>query len=78
MVQDDGEDGLGAAGVLDGLRGEEEVAVVCCGCVVCAVEGCFLAGAGCFAGPFEEKDYAVDGAGGGWVSLRFVDITRGI
>jgi hypothetical protein len=54
---------LGAAGVLDGLRGEEEVFWGCL--VVGSVEGGGGVGgtAGCFAGPFEEEDYAVDGSG---------------
>lgn len=58
MVEDYGEDGLCAAGVLDCLGCEEDV--VLCGClVVCSVKWCFCAGAGGFAGPFEEEDDAV-------------------
>lgn len=65
VVEDYGEDGLRAAGVLDGLGCEEDV--LRCGWVVDSVEGGFGAGAGCFAGPFEEEDYAVDGAVGGGI-----------
>jgi hypothetical protein len=60
VVEDYGEDGLCAAGVLDCLRGEEEV--VCGGLVVGSVQRGFGACAGCFACPFEEEDYAVDWA----------------
>lgn len=60
MVEDYGEDGLGAAGVLDCLCGEEEV--VCGGLVVGSVEGGFGTCARGFACPFEEEDYAVDWA----------------
>ena len=50
-----------AAGVLDGLGGEEEGGVGCClvGSVLRGGGGCW--GVGC-AEVFEEEDYAVDGA----------------
>lgn len=62
MVEDDGENGLGSAGVLDGLRGEEE-AVVCGRAVVGAVLGTG-GGAGLAADPFEEEYDAVDWTNG--------------
>lgn len=62
FVEEDGEEGLGPAGVLDGLGGEEE------GfggrVVVGAVEGLVLGSGGVGGWVFEEKDYAVDGAVG--------------
>lgn len=61
MVQDYGEDSLGAAGVLDGLGGEEEV-VGWGGDVGAVLGGCWGGGGGGFAEPFEEENYAVDGA----------------
>ena len=50
-----------AAGVLDGLGGEEEGGVWCClvGSVLRGGGGCWGVG---FAEVFEEEDYAVDGA----------------
>jgi hypothetical protein len=59
LVEQDAEQGLRAAGVLDGLRGEEE-----------ALRGIFVEGAverlvagvvGCVGGELEEEDDAVDG-----------------
>lgn len=49
-----------AAGVLDGLGGEEEGGVGCClvGSVLRGGGGCWGVG---FAEVFEEEDYAVDG-----------------
>lgn len=63
LVEDHGEDGLRAAGVLDRLGGEEEP-VVCCFAVVRAVLR-DVGVARLAAGPFEEEDYAVHGAVGG-------------
>lgn len=59
MVEDYGEDGLGAAGVLDSLGREEDV-VFGGSRIVASIEGGFGACAGCFTGPFEEEDDAVD------------------
>ena len=61
LIQDDGKDSLGAAGVLDGLGGEEEVFRwgCCVGAVLGGRGGCRGGG---FAEPFEEEDDAVDGA----------------
>jgi hypothetical protein len=59
VVEDDGEDGLSAAGVLDCLGGEKDV-VFCGGWIVASIDRSFVACAGCFTGPFEEEDYAVD------------------
>jgi len=61
LVKADGEDGLGAAGVLDGLGGKEEVFGWGC-CVGAVLGGCGGCGGGGFTEPFEEEDYAVDGA----------------
>lgn len=59
MVEDDGENGLRAARVLDGLGSEEE-AVVSGGGVVGTVLGS-VGSLGLAADPFEEEDDAVDG-----------------
>lgn len=61
MVEDDGEDGLGTTGVLDGLRGEKDL--LGGGLVVGPVEGSFGTSTGCFASPFEEENDTVDGSG---------------
>lgn len=62
MVQDDGEDGLRAAGVLDRLGREEEAPFVGGRGVVGPVRGGGGVGALGAGYPFEEEDYAVDGA----------------
>lgn len=55
LVEEDGEEGLGAACVLDDLVGEEEG--VCCGVVESAVVGVGGVGGGGFVGGvFEEED----------------------
>lgn len=59
MVEDYGEDGLCAAGVLDCLGGEEDI-VFFGGGIIAAIERGFGACAGCFTCPFKEEDYAVD------------------
>ena len=60
LVENDGENGLCPAGVLDRLRGEKH-ALLRGGVVVGAVlGGCRRGGFGLVAGPFEEEDYAVD------------------
>jgi hypothetical protein len=59
VVEDYGEDGLGAAGVLDCLGREEDV-VFGGGGIVASIKGGFGSCAGCFTGPFEEENYAVD------------------
>ena len=62
MVEDHGENGLGAACVLDGLGGEEEALLVGGGGVVGAVlRGGGLGGVVGAGDVFEEEDYAVDG-----------------
>lgn len=61
VIQDDGENGLRAAGVLNRLRGEEEAFFLGGGGVVGPVEG--RGGVTLGAGhPFEEENDAVDGA----------------
>lgn len=60
LVEDYGEDGLRAAGVLDCLGREEEV--LWRGFVVRSVYGGFGCCRGLVAEVFEEEDYAVDGA----------------
>lgn len=61
-VQDDAEEGLGAASVLDGLVGEEDA--VGGGFVVGAIVGGGSAGVGAVGGELEEEDDAVYGVEG--------------
>lgn len=62
FVEEYGEEGLCAAGILDGLRGKEEV--LGGGVVVFAVFGSAGGVGGLADGVFEEKDYAVEGREG--------------
>ena len=60
MVEDYRKDGLRAAGILDCLRGEEDV-VLCSCLIIGAVDRGLGSGTSCFTSPFEKENNAVDG-----------------
>lgn len=62
MIEDNGENGLRAAGVLDCLRCEEKAVFWGGGVVGSILGGCGVRRPGLVAGPFEEEDDSIDGA----------------